>query len=388
MNALLTTEPPVNTTSSAVPEPLDILLADIRAQRQMFRREQQISAGIVERFKAAGVYRALVARQFGGDEVSPAEFLRLIERISIADGSAGWVASFGVSALYLAALPMATLQDIYANGPDVAFAGALFPPQKAPLIDDEFEVSGLWKFGSGATGADLIGVGIKAEADGPGLPRMAVMPAERVMIERNWDVIGLCGTGSHDLRVDKVRVPTDWTFLRGGAPSIDAPLYRYPSMALAAQVLAVVGLGVGRAALDDITRIAGGHASITGAPTLADRAYMQIGVAKAEAELRSARAFFYEITEEVFELIKAGNALSIEKTNLLRLASSHAARAGANAAQAAFTLSGTIGIFETNPLSQYLQDALVVAQHAFLSEGTWQSAGRILLGLDSVPGFP
>jgi hypothetical protein len=31
---------------------------------------------------------------------------------------------------------------------------------------------------------------------------------------------------------------------------------------------------------------------------------------------------------------------------------------------------------------------MVVVQHAFLSEGTWQSAGRVLLGLDSPPGFP
>jgi hypothetical protein len=84
---------------------------------------------------AAGVYRALVARCFGSDEMPPGDFLKLIETISQADGSAGWIASFGVSAIYLSALPIATLESIYAKGPDVVFAGGIFPPQKAVRVD-------------------------------------------------------------------------------------------------------------------------------------------------------------------------------------------------------------------------------------------------------------
>lgn len=375
--------------ATAAPGPFAALLAEIRSRRAEFSAQQQLSPDIVGKLRTVGIYRALVAKRFGGDELAPVDFLRLVERVSIADGSAGWVASFGVSSLYLASLPLETLRTIYADGPDIVFAGGLFPPQKAIPVDGGFEVSGRWKFGSGSTGASLIGVGIKTDGGGAaGLPRMAVMPAAKVTIERDWNVIGLLGTGSHDLVVDKVVVPESWTFIRGGAPSIDEPIYRYPSMALAAQVLAVVGLGVGRAALDEITEIAGGRASITGAPTLADRAYVQIEIAKAEAALRSARAFFYEVTEAAFAVVQAGDPLPLAQTNLLRLASSHVARVGADAARTAYTLSGTTGIYAAHPLARYVQDTMVVVQHAFLSEGTWQSAGRILLGLDAVPGFP
>ena len=45
----------------------------------------------------------MVAKRFGGEERTPAEFCRLIEAISEADDSAGWVASFGSGARYLAA---------------------------------------------------------------------------------------------------------------------------------------------------------------------------------------------------------------------------------------------------------------------------------------------
>ncbi|NEW92896.1 acyl-CoA dehydrogenase family protein, partial [Rhodopseudomonas sp. BR0M22] len=268
-------------------EDFDALVADIRARRAEFSAQQHVSQDIIERLRKAGIYRAMVARIFGGDEKSPAEFCRMIEKISQADGSTGWVASFGAAATYLAALPEPTLRKLYANGPDVVFAGGLFPLQPAKRTPDGFLVNGTWKFGSGSTGASLIGVGIQVEGDSSGgLPRVAVMPADKVEIRPNWNVIGLEGTGSHDLVVKDVVVPEEWTLIRGGAASVDADIYRYPSLGLAAQVLAVVGLGVARAALDDVIEMAGGRVSITGAPKLADRGYVQVAVAKAEAELR------------------------------------------------------------------------------------------------------
>lgn len=365
------------------------LLEEVRRRRTEFDTRQAMSPDIIEMMKAAGVYRALVARRFGGDERTPSDFLRLIERISIADGSAGWVASFGFSAVYLAALPVATLEQIYAATPDVVFAGCIYPPQPAPAVEGGLRVSGQWSWGSGVTGAELVGVGIKTEdGAGGGLPRTAVMPREKVRIRENWDVNGLKGTGSHDVIIEDVVVPLEWTFIRGGESSLDTPLFRYPSLALAAQVLAVVGLGVARAALDEIENIASGRASITGAPTLADRAYVQIEVAKSEAALRSARAFFYDATDEAFSRLEAGDALDRQAVSLLRLASSHAARTGAEVAQAAYMMSGTTGIFTGHPIARFMQDAIVVPQHAFLSEGTWQNAGRVFLGLSTPPGFP
>lgn len=372
---------------------LDRLLLAVREQRETFSENQQVSADVVHLMREAGIYRAMVAKRFGGDEMSPASFLRLIETISQVDGSSGWVASFGFSAVYLSALPLPTLEKMYANGPDVIFAGGIYPPQRAVPVAGGLEVSGRWSWGSGSTGADLIGVGIKVENganSGPyaGLPLIAVMPADKVTIERNWDVNGLKGTGSHDMVVDKVVVPEEWTFVRGGASSLDTPLYRYPSMPLAAQVLSVVALGTARGALDCVIEMAGGRTSITGAPTLADRAYLQADLAKAEAALRSARAFFYEITEEAYDTLVAGDDLSIETRALLRLASTQAARVGADVAQAVYRLSGTTGIATNHPIARHLQDAMVVPQHAFLSDGTWQNAGRVLLGLDAPAGFP
>ena len=369
---------------------LDQLLAELPARRAEISAAGRLPSDLVEKLRDAGIYRAMVAKRFGGDELAPAQFLEMIEKISSVDASTGWVASFGFSATYLSALPVATLETMYADGPDVIFAGGIFPPQTATPVEGGLEVNGRWSWGSGSTGADLIGVGIKVDdgSETGGLPLIAVMPAGKVRIEENWDVNGLKGTGSHDMVVNGVVVPREWTFIRGGKSSLTEPLYRYPSMALAAQVLAVVALGAGRGMIDHLRDIAAVRGSITGAPALAKRSHVQGTLGKAEAALRSARAYFYEASEAAYGKLLRGDELERQDIVDMRLSASHAARVGADVCLDIYRVTGTTGIFTSHPFGQHLQDAMVVPQHAFLSEGTFESAGQAMLGMPCAPGYP
>jgi alkylation response protein AidB-like acyl-CoA dehydrogenase len=367
---------------------LDRVLAMVAERQAEFEEKRHIPRDAVARFKRAGIYRASTPKRFGGDALPPAEFLRVIERISQVDGSAGWVASFGCSGTYLAALPLATQAALYAGGPDVVFAGGLFPVQPAERVAGGYRVCGRWKFASGCTAADLLGVGIKAAGGDEAIrPLTAVLPAEQVEIAENWDVIGLRGTGSHDLVIDDAVVPEEWTFVRGGQSTVDEPLYRYPTVPYAAQVLAVVGLGVARAALDHATA-EGGRTSVTGAPKPAQRATYRIAVGQAEATLRSVRAFFYEATEEAWATVTAGDPVSARQASALRLASAHLARISFEIARDAYQLGGIAAIEDGSPLQRHLRDASVVPQHAFLSDSVYDGAGAVLMGVQPFPGYP
>jgi alkylation response protein AidB-like acyl-CoA dehydrogenase len=362
----------------------DAALTEVARRAGEFTRLRHVPRDVVEKFRLAGFYRATTPKRFGGDALPPAEFLRMVERMSEVDGSAGWVASFGSSGVYLAALPPETQARLYADGPDVVFAGALFPVQPAEEAPGGFRVRGQWRLASGCLAADYLGVGIGSGS--AGRPRTAVLPAAGVEVVDTWDAVGMRGTGSHDLRVDGAFVPADWTFVRGGAATVDEPLYRYPALAFAAQVLAVVNLGIARAALNHVAGFGSGRAGLTGGPMLADRAYARIALAKAEAELRSVRAFFYEATEEVYETALSGTP-GPEQVSLLRLAAAHAARVGLDVVRAAFTLGGTAAIDTDHPLQRHLRDAAVVPQHAFLTEGMYDGAGAVFFGVDPFPGY-
>ena len=362
------------------------MLADIRSRRSEFEEQRFISQDVVEQFKDVGIYRSFVPESFGGSGQTPSEFLKAIETIAAADGSAGWVASFGMNPAYLASLPEDTLSEVWKHSPDIVFAGGVFPPQIVKKAAGGYIVNGRWQFASGCMGASLLGVGIMSD-DGSKLPKMAVLPAEKVRIEKTWNVHGMVGTGSFDLIVEDVFVPQEWTFIRGGKPTVDAPFFKYPSLSFAAQVLSVTALGIAREAIDVLVNSAKGRVSITGAPNLGERHYAQIEIAKAEAKLRSSRAFFYEATDEAWNVIMQGDEPSKDQVSMIRLATTNVARECADAARIAYQLSGMQGSYLDHPLSRCFRDAHLVTQHAFMGEATYQNAGSMMFGHEPFPGY-
>jgi alkylation response protein AidB-like acyl-CoA dehydrogenase len=364
------------------------LLEELSQRRGEFQTLRYVPGDFIAKLKAAGIYRVATPARFGGNPLPPATFLRIIERISEVDGSTGWVASFGSSLIYLAALPLDTQEELYKKSPDVVFAGGLFPVQPTVGTANGFLLNGRWKFASGSIAADILGVGIAGDGDTSGKPRTALLAPEEVEIIQDWDVSGMRATGSFDLVVSDVEVRKEWTFVRGGTPTVDEPLYRYPPIAYAAQVLAVVGVGVARSALDFAQQTGAGRAGVTGAPTLADRPYYREGIARAEAELRSARAYFYEATEEAWATVASGDPVSPAENSHLRLSAAHVAAVAADVVRTVYSLSGTAGIYNSHPLALKMRDAEVPPQHAFLGPALYESAGAVFMGLEpTVPGF-
>lgn len=373
---------------SMPPLALETLKAEIRARRDEFQTLRHIPKDIVRGFQQVGIYRAFVPTRFGGDARSPAEFCRMVEDIASADASAGWVASFGVSATYLAALPPETYAAIYGRDPDTVFAGAMFPPQPARRVPGGLEVRGRWPWGSGVMGASIVGAGIRIDGETSALPRTAIMPRDSVIVDETWDTVGLRATGSHDIVAEGVVVPEDWTFIRGGKPQQDDAIFRYPAMALAAQVLAVVGLGAARAALDWLRQDALARSSITGAPSPAARAYVQIDLARAEGLLAGARAAFYDAINDGWHQMQTAGEVDPATHIRLRHTASKAAQDAAEAARLAFVLGGSEAMTTGHPLGRNMIDAACVAQHAFIGAGSWQAAGAALFGQQTPPGYP
>ncbi|WP_010589966.1 MULTISPECIES: acyl-CoA dehydrogenase family protein [unclassified Acinetobacter] len=360
-----------------------------RACTGEFDNQAYVSQDIIEKLKQVGVYRALVPKRFGGNEWSPKQFCELIEQLSKADGSVGWVASFGMSPAYLGSLPETTLAQLYKDSPDIVFAGGIFPPQPAEITDDGVVVSGRWKFSSGCMGADIVGVGISPQKDNEaqGLPRMAVMPANKAQIDMTWDTVGLKGTGSHDLVVKEVLVAKEWTFVRGEPSKLPEPFFKYPSLSLATQVLTVVGIGVAAAAIEEFQKLAPGKSSITGGAEIASRPVTQYEFAQVEAEFKAARVWFYDTMQIVWNEVLAGRNPSAEQISDMRLSCTHVARVCARVTRKIQMLAGMTAIYTHNPFSRFVNDTNVVTQHAFMGDATLQNAGLVSFGMKPAPGY-
>lgn len=386
-----------STTRRVVAEPtgpareraFDHALDVLRERRDEFAAAHHVPREFIDLLKKAGMYRASTPAMFGGEPMAPSDFMRMVEAVSAIDPATGWVSSFGSSLVYFAALPVQTQRELYAEGPDLAYAGGLFPMHEAEKVDGGYVCTGVWQFASGCRGADILGIGLAGGPATEGKPVTALVDPADVEIVDNWDVAGMKATGSHAIRAERLFVPDRMTFVRGGPVQIDEPLVRYPTLAYAAQVLAVVTLGAARGALDFATEFGGVNPSITGGQAKGNRPAYKSGLARAEAELSSARAYFFGATDTVWAKAVDDAPITVADRNQLRLAATHAAHVGRSVVLQAFDLAGTGAIYQTHPLQRYLQDALVPAQHAMLQTNTYEAAGALLLGLEAgIPSFP
>src|SRR5581483_11089515 len=101
-----------------------------------------------------------------------------------------------------------------------------------------------------------------------------------------WTVAGLRGTGSHDIAVDDAFVPAGRSVsLVTDAPRATGALYAFPVFGLLALGICAVALGIARAAIDELVRLALAKTPTGSRRRLADRPVLQVEVAEAEAIL-------------------------------------------------------------------------------------------------------
>lgn len=369
------------------------LLDVLKARRDEFEVNRHVPRDVIDLMKKARIFRSATPAKFGGDAMAPHHFLKMVDKIGTVDGSAAWVSAFGSANTYTCALCEEAQAIMYAEGPDQVFAGGLHPVQEATRVDGGWMVSGQWKFASGCMGADWIGVGIAgapqgAEEGAPPKVMMAVSAASEVEIIETWEVSGMQGTGSHDTTVTDKFYSDIWICERGAPGVIDEPLYKYPAMAYQAQVHAACNLGLARAAIEEAKAVSGAAKLAVGHSRLCDRAYYLQGLAECEAKLRGARAFFYEAAEEAWDSLMKGDPVSLEQNSMLRLSATNAALMGAEVVQQAYRIAGMGVISRKNVMQRHMRDAMVVTQHAAVTEAILENAGRVMVGLEPPRGYP
>ncbi len=223
----------------------------------------------------------------------------------------------------------------------------------------------------------------KLESGAPDI-RFMLFPAAEVEVIDTWTVAGLRGTGSHDFSIEGASVPEERSAsLITDEPRCEGPLYAFPVFGLLALSIASVGLGIARAAIDDLVELATAKVPAGSRRTLAQRSDAQAAVAAAEAQVRSARALVDDAVGEAWDAARASGEVTTELKAGLRLAASHAMRSSRDAVDSMYELGGGSAIYESSPLQRRLRDVHVATQHMLVGPATWELAGRVLLGQEA-----
>lgn len=352
-------------------------------------RERRLPAAAVTALADAGFFRLCRPRHLGGLETDPPTVVASIEELARHDGSAAWCAlNSGIAGALHSLLPHEGARE--AGGDDDVVNGVFAPSGRAIERDGGYLVSGRWSFVSNChqctwlAPASIVfrGDEMSMTPEGPEIVTTFVQAGDWQIID-TWNTVGLRATGSHDIEVADVFVPTHRTFpVPLPDPVSDGALFRFPFAGLFSIGIAACALGIAQAAIDDVVDLAGTKTPFGIAGPLASRATTQLAVCEALALVRSARALVREETTVLWHKVRSGTLVTAEQRAALRLATTHATTASANAVDLMYTAAGSTSVFASSPLQQRLRDIHALTQHFFVAPPTYETIGKVLLSVE------
>lgn len=362
--------------------------------RDRFDQDRTLPDALVEAMHAAGLFRMWVPRALGGAELDPLNFLTVIEELSRLDGSLGWCAVIPAGYARLSgALAEDVAREIFQGPGRGLLVGTLNPTGKAVAAPGGYQVTGRWSYGSFIAHGDWVlgncltedGSGPRRAEDGGPEFRLCLFPRDAVEVFDIWHVGGLRATGSNDFQVGNLFVPESYTIPLPGfqpPPRRPGPLYAVPMTSTFVSCIATVAVGIARAAIEALIEIAASKTTAGSSTALRDKPLAQADLARAEALLRSGRAFLFDELSGMWTNALAGRSISIKERAQVRLAAVHAAQAAIQAVDLVYQLGGGASLFQGGRLERCFRDVHAAGQHLAVSPlSNLEPIGRVLFGL-------
>jgi alkylation response protein AidB-like acyl-CoA dehydrogenase len=364
---------------------IDRLAPLIAEHRATFDAERRLPDAVFNALADAGLFRLWLPAALGGPELSPAEFMIVVEAASALDGSVGWLVTNGSAMSRVAGYVSEPVARTWFGEPRAFIVSATGAVGAAQRVEGGYRVSGRWPFGSGSHHAThFMGLASTKDPDGRDEPPLCCYFGRRdVAIHDTWRVSGLRGTGSCDFEVRDLFVPQQHTHaFIGPRPTQAGVLYRLPTTSIFPWAASVAPLGIARGAMDAFAQLAVGRVRSGTTAPLRDREIVQSNFGRIQALHRSGRAFLIETMTELIAALEADEARLTQARAIFRVACAHAAESAVRIVDMIAAETGAASIFETCTIERYARDVHAAVKHIAMSPASYIVAGRLGFGLD------
>jgi 3-hydroxy-9,10-secoandrosta-1,3,5(10)-triene-9,17-dione monooxygenase len=314
-------------------------------------------------------------KKFGGPAMRPDEAFAAGFELGRGDGSAAWVWSVMlIHDLFVAHFPEQFQHEYW--GKDRTLSASSFLPNGKPTpANGGVRVSGKWSFCSGVDNADwmFLGVFFGPPAEGSPMPdiRYIMVPKGDYQILDDWDVMGLCGTGSKSVVIDDKLVPnhrivshkemSDAT--SPGSQLHAEPVYRTPIWSFVPFTISSPACGIAQGALDAfIDEMKVRDDSFAHSP-LSKKPGMHVRIAEASAMIDSGDLLYKRSYRETIDKVLAGEVPSIEFRARSRRDQGYCVKQAKAAAGLLVDASGGRGLFASNHVQRCFRDLQAVSGH-------------------------
>ncbi len=336
--------------------------------------------------KEAGVFGVLVPKRWGGPELGLDAQQELVETVSAACMSTGWITCFytGHNA-FASRFSEQAQKDVFANGPVCLMPATTNSLMDVKKVAGGWEISGRATWGSGIMHADWVLVGGDSE-DGR---HVFLVPASDAGFDDVWFMSGMSGTGSNDIVIEKAFVPQHRgmlmdIFMEGnseGGLIHNNPVYTMPLMPFIYSEISGVFNGGLKGALDAFDATIRKRVITHSGDAVRERPHnhIQLGAAATASIIADelARGIMRDATYGSLHGMNLEDRLRLKaKTGFFVDHCRHAVNAMINRA-------GATSFRSDAALQRFFRDINTVAIHAFWDwEVSYEQFGRHRLGLE------
>jgi alkylation response protein AidB-like acyl-CoA dehydrogenase len=361
----------------------------ILAERDHIEASRRLPDDLARDLAHAGFFRIFLPKAYGGIDLTPMAARAVFEELARADASVAWCVWNGNTHWTAAQLSSDTARTIYAK-PDVITANSTRASGQAQIVAGGYRVNGRWSLVSGCELGTWMVLLCFVHEDGKprlaraGAPetRFMLLPSEACEIIDTWTVGGLRGTGSHDVAVSDVFVPSSHGSGFTDPRVLPEPRYRIPPFSRVIPGLGAMALGIARTAIETFIEIAGGKTPERTTQMLRDNHGAQVRLSQAESLVRSARLFLFDSLDNLWRPLIATGEVTMEVRAHVRLAASHSVSSAVQAVDLLYLGAGASALYTSCPLERAFRDVHSITQHIGVHPRVMETTGRVLFGLE------
>jgi alkylation response protein AidB-like acyl-CoA dehydrogenase len=364
-------------------------LKETEAQSEATRT---LSARAVELLHQAGLTRIVSPAAYGGYQL-PVRALVEAERV-VAHGStaASWVLMVCAAHTFIAGrMPRRGQDEIFGADPGMLIPGVPSLRGTCQRAQGGYILNGRWPYASGADHGDWVLVGCRGVRNdaGESCPSLiVVMPKRDVVIDDTWFTLGMRGTGSKDVVLDKVFIPEHYAVPMieaqlGTVPGVDIPLYRLPIRPALATMLLGTIVGMAERGLQLFVDQAKTRRDVYTGAMKVDNPGVQRRVAEASVEISCAWSLTQQNCDLLEQAMHRDPPMPTATRAQIRWNAAYATELCRRACNRLFEGAGAGAAHDSHVMQIFFRDMNTATHHAMLDfDSNVEIQGKSLLGVE------
>lgn len=331
-----------------------------------------LTAGQLSVIYGHRLFKLLLPEQVGGLNCPLPEAAEIFRFCAQIDGSFGWMVTIGAGGDYFfGTMQQEVAREIFA--PEKALiAGSGVPAGVAKRKGDGYQVSGEWKYCSGAPVATTFTFNcflLDEKGRRTDQVRSFILRPRQVKVTEDWNAMGLQATASHTVKVEGEFVPGPATFSIFDPPrNTEQPIFNYPFLEFARISFAAVVLGLGESFLDQAAHLAKMN-EIAWKHPFPDRSGKVGQLIKGQQErMEIIHARFFETIRESWDTVVKDSSLSPAAAREVSRQCILTVDTVLETAATIFPWLGMSVLFPENTINRTWRDLQTAAQHVLLRD--------------------